>query len=143
MSLQAHKKNVGVPTTREPTSRRAVRPNRGQGGHAYQLENALNPITRDQTAKKNDGIPETIPENAMAPPQALRKNRKQDSNTKVTTALKLPQSAAMLPQAGPKPIFQMASAESRFGFSAADNNSQMGNATLPSTQTGTNRDCNN
>ncbi|KAF8805253.1 hypothetical protein BYT27DRAFT_7339806 [Phlegmacium glaucopus] len=42
----------------------------------------------------------------------------------------------MLPQAGPKPIFQMASAESRFGFSAADNNSQMGNATLPSTQTG-------
>ncbi|KAF8808225.1 hypothetical protein BYT27DRAFT_7337869 [Phlegmacium glaucopus] len=117
------KENVGVPTTREPTSRRAVQPNCGQGGHAYQLENALNPIMRDQTAKKNDGIPETIPENAMAPPQALRKNRKQDSNTKVTTALKLPRSAAMLPQ--------------------ADNNSQMGNATLPSTQTGTNCDCNN
>ncbi|KAF8799595.1 hypothetical protein BYT27DRAFT_7217631, partial [Phlegmacium glaucopus] len=131
----AQKENVGA-----PTSRRAVRPNRGQGGHAYQLENALNPITRDQTAKKNDGIPETIPENAMAPPQALRKNRKQDSNTKVTTALKLPRSAATLPQAGPKPIFQMASAESRFGFSAADNNSQMGNATLPSTQTETDGD---
>ncbi|KAF8805254.1 hypothetical protein BYT27DRAFT_7213199 [Phlegmacium glaucopus] len=62
------KENVGVPTTREPTSRQAVRPNRGQGRHAYQLENALNPITRDQTAKKNNGIPETIPENAMAPP---------------------------------------------------------------------------
>ncbi|KAF8800886.1 hypothetical protein BYT27DRAFT_7262543 [Phlegmacium glaucopus] len=89
MSLQAHKKNVGA-----PTSRQAVRPNRGQSRHAYQLENALNPITRDQTAKKNNGIPETIPKNAMAPPQALRKNRKQDSNTKVTTALKLPRSAA-------------------------------------------------
>lgn len=54
---------------------RAVRNNRGQGGHAYQLEKALNPITGDQDQSKADeGIPGDIPENAMAP-QALGKTR--------------------------------------------------------------------
>jgi hypothetical protein len=49
---------------------RAVRTNRGQGGHAYQLEKALNPIMGDQVhskAKANEGIPENVPDNAMAP----------------------------------------------------------------------------
>lgn len=58
---------------------RAVRTNRGQGGHAYQLEKALNPITGDQVhskakAKANEGIPESVPVNAMAP-QVLGKTR--------------------------------------------------------------------
>jgi hypothetical protein len=53
---------------------RAVRTNRGQGGHAYQLEKALNPIMGDQLRKANEGIPENIPENAMAP-QAVYKGR--------------------------------------------------------------------
>ena len=56
---------------------RAVRTNRGQGGHAYQLEKALNPITGDQVhnkAKANERIPESVPVNAMAP-QALGKTR--------------------------------------------------------------------
>jgi hypothetical protein len=46
--------------------------NRGQGGHAYQLENALKPTRKEQVRKTNEGIPEDIPENAMAP-QMLRK----------------------------------------------------------------------
>jgi hypothetical protein len=58
---------------------RAVRSNRGQGGHAYQLEKALNPTTGERKAnqgqlKLNQGIPENVPENVMAPP-ALRKAR--------------------------------------------------------------------
>lgn len=53
---------------------RAVRTNRGQGGHAYQLEKALNPITGGQAHKVNEGIPENVPENAMAP-QAVYKAR--------------------------------------------------------------------
>jgi hypothetical protein len=56
----------------EPTGR-AVRTNRGQGGHAFQLENALKPIMKPQAHNANDGIPENIPENAMAP-QKSRKN---------------------------------------------------------------------
>lgn len=56
----------------EETTGRAVRTNRGQGGHAYQLEKALNPASKDQQARKaKEGIPENVPENAMAP-QALR-----------------------------------------------------------------------
>jgi hypothetical protein len=55
-------------------STRAIRNNRGQGGHAYQLEKALNPITGDQVRKGNEGIPETVAENPMAP-QALGKAR--------------------------------------------------------------------
>ena len=58
------------------TSGRSVRTNRGQGGHAYQLEKALNPITRDQVHKTNEGIPENIPENAMAPQVKARSGRK-------------------------------------------------------------------
>ena len=50
-----------------------VRSNRGRGGHAYQLANALNPIVGEQARKTNEGIPENIPENPMAP--ALRKGR--------------------------------------------------------------------
>jgi hypothetical protein len=53
-------------------AKRAVRAGRGQGGHAYQLEKALNPITGEHVRKANEGIPEDVPENAMAP-QALNK----------------------------------------------------------------------
>lgn len=54
-----------------------VQTNRGQGGHAYQLEKALNPTKRVQDQSKgkvDEGIPEDVPENAMAP-QALGKTQ--------------------------------------------------------------------
>ncbi|KAF8800630.1 hypothetical protein BYT27DRAFT_7262788 [Phlegmacium glaucopus] len=62
------KENAGEPTGQ------AVRANHGRGRHAYQLENALNPIMRDQARKANEGIPENVPENPMAP-RALCKAR--------------------------------------------------------------------
>jgi hypothetical protein len=55
----------------EPTGR-AVRTNRGQGGHAFQLENALKPITKHQAHNTNEGIPKDIPENAMAPQKSTK-----------------------------------------------------------------------
>jgi hypothetical protein len=66
--LGYYTENVGESTAR------AIRSTRGRGGHAYQLEKALNPISGDQVRKVNDRIPEDIPVNAMAP-QASRKGR--------------------------------------------------------------------
>lgn len=58
------------------STRRAVRANRGQGGHAFQLANALKPVVGDQACKKtNDRIPADIPANAMAPQPLLGKAR--------------------------------------------------------------------
>jgi hypothetical protein len=54
----------------EETTGRGVRSNRGRGGHAFQLENALKPIVGEQTHKPKEGIPEDISENSMAPPKA-------------------------------------------------------------------------
>ncbi|KAF8814311.1 hypothetical protein BYT27DRAFT_7206214 [Phlegmacium glaucopus] len=106
----------------EPTGQ-AVRANHGRGGHAYQLENALNPIMRDQARKANEGIPENVPENPMAPRALCKarsgKNRKQDSNVTKTTP-KLPRPEATLPRAGPEPVFQMAPKDSQFGFSTRE-----------------------
>lgn len=58
--------------TENVEEKRAVRAGRGQGGHAYQLEKALNPIMGEHVRKANEGIPEDVPENAMAP-QVLKK----------------------------------------------------------------------
>ena len=61
-----HTENVGEPAGR------SVRANRGQGGHAYQLENALIPrYHKDKVHKKNQGIPENVPKNPMAPPAGV------------------------------------------------------------------------
>jgi hypothetical protein len=56
--------------TENVEEKRAVRAGRGQGGHAYQLEKALKPIMGEHvrtTNKANEGIPENVPENPMAP----------------------------------------------------------------------------
>jgi len=61
--LSTHTENVDKPAGR------SVRANRGQGGHAYQLANALIPKhQKDRVHKKNQEIPENVPENPMAPP---------------------------------------------------------------------------
>ena len=59
--------------TVEETTKREIRTNRGQGGHAYQLEKALNPITKNQRQRANEAIPENVPDNAMAPQVLLHK----------------------------------------------------------------------
>jgi hypothetical protein len=48
---------------------RAVRSTRGQGGHAFQLENAIkaNPSRTVNKKAAYSNVPESIPENAMAP----------------------------------------------------------------------------
>lgn len=104
------KENVGE----EPA--RAVRSNRGRGGHAFQLANALKPIVEEQPRKTKDGIPENIPDSSMAPHKARSKKKGQDP-TPIPT---LPRPEAALPPAGPKPLFQMALTASRFGFSSVD-----------------------
>jgi hypothetical protein len=61
----------------EEPPQRAVRANRGQGGHAFQLENAIKPNPQRTKGHKNtNSIPETIPENSMAPPP--RQSRKEN-----------------------------------------------------------------
>jgi hypothetical protein len=51
---------------------RVVRSNRGQGGHAFQLANAIksNPSrSNNKKAASNPDVPVTLPDNAMAPLQ--------------------------------------------------------------------------
>jgi hypothetical protein len=64
--------HITIPENAEPT-RRAVRSNRGQGGHAFQLEKVENAIKSNPSrtygkSQRNKLIPD-IPENAMAPSQ--------------------------------------------------------------------------
>ena len=56
----------------EEQTGRAVRTNRSQGRHAYQLENALKPATKVRVRNTYEDIPEDVPANAMAP-QVLHK----------------------------------------------------------------------
>ena len=66
-NVHPHTENVGEPAGR------SVRANRGQGGHAYQLANALIPKhQKDRVTTKNQEIPENVPENPMAPLAVLR-----------------------------------------------------------------------
>jgi len=68
-----HIENISEP------AQRAVRANRGQGGHVFQLENAIKPNPpRAKGLKNTSNIPETIPENSMAPPQPQRQPRKEN-----------------------------------------------------------------
>jgi len=71
-----------IDTVVEETTKRATRINRGQGGHAYQLEKALNPITKDQRRRANEAIPENVPDNPMAPQVLL--NKAQSKNVVIT-----------------------------------------------------------
>ena len=62
-------------------AQRAVRANRGQGGHAFQLENAIKPNPPRAKGPKNaSNIPETIPENSMAPPHQRRSRKENKVN---------------------------------------------------------------
>jgi len=60
---------------------RAVRSTRGQGGHAYQLENAIRsqPSRTYGKGQRNNLIPD-IPENAMAPPEPRRRGNNKVSH---------------------------------------------------------------
>jgi hypothetical protein len=69
-------------------AKRSVRSNRGVGGHAYQLEKALEPQVQNNKASKKDRIPDTVPENAMAP-QVLRQMQI-GNNLKTVTIMILP-----------------------------------------------------
>lgn len=74
-ATKCHAENIKKPP------QRAVRANRGQGGHAFQLEKAIksNPHSlRTKGPKNPTNIPENIPENSMAPSQPQRRSRKEN-----------------------------------------------------------------
>jgi hypothetical protein len=63
-----------------PAPQRAIRSNRGQGGHAFQLANAIKESNPSRMGHKKAtatlNVPENIPENTMAPQQPKKRNNK-------------------------------------------------------------------